>query len=135
MRNARCTHCTLHTVLQVCVEQGATVAEGDPLVVVEAMKMEHTGGHSVHSRRSRHSAHSVRSLRGRLEAPSTARPHFAALCLPPPSPPVRVRPPLRAVRAPCAGVVAELDCLAGSQVEDGRVLAVVVPPEAAAATA
>jgi 3-methylcrotonyl-CoA carboxylase alpha subunit len=29
-------------VVRVCVEQGQTVAEGEPLVVMEAMKMEHT---------------------------------------------------------------------------------------------
>ena len=49
---------------------------------------------------------------------------------PTPAPP----PPPHAVRAPCAGTVGELHSFAEAQVEDGHVLAVVVPPEAAAAT-
>ncbi|EFN51015.1 hypothetical protein CHLNCDRAFT_37598 [Chlorella variabilis] len=65
----------------VLVSQGTTVEEGEALVVVEAMKMEHT------------------------------------------------------VRAPCNGTVAELHSFVDAQVEDGHVLAVVVPLEAAAATA
>ncbi|KAL4438488.1 hypothetical protein ABPG77_000136 [Micractinium sp. CCAP 211/92] len=68
-------------VVKVFVEQGAEVGEGAPLVVVEAMKMEHT------------------------------------------------------VRAPCAGVVAELHSFVGAQVEDGHVLAVVAPAAAGAASA
>lgn len=63
------------------MSQGTTVEEGEALVVVEAMKMEHT------------------------------------------------------VRAPCNGTVAELHSFVDAQVEDGHVLAVVVPLEAAAATA
>jgi 3-methylcrotonyl-CoA carboxylase alpha subunit len=68
-------------IVKVFVPANAEVQEGDPLVVVEAMKMEHT------------------------------------------------------VRAPCAGTVAELHSFVDAQVEDGHVLAVVVPPQAAAATA
>lgn len=68
-------------IVKVLVSQGTTVEEGEALVVVEAMKMEHT------------------------------------------------------VRAPCNGTVAELHSFVDAQVEDGHVLAVVVPLEAAAATA
>lgn len=68
-------------IVKVFVSSNQSVQEGDPLVVVEAMKMEHT------------------------------------------------------VRAPCAGTVAELHSFVDAQVEDGHVLAVVVPPQAAAATA
>ena len=42
---------------------------------------------------------------------------------------------LHAVRAPCAGTVAELHRFTDAQVEDGHMLALVVPLEAAAATA
>ena len=58
-------------VAQVLVEEGAPVQAGAPLVVLEAMKMEHT------------------------------------------------------VVAPCAGTVSQLGALAGAQVADGEVLAVV----------
>jgi biotin carboxyl carrier protein len=67
--------------LQVFVRQGEAVSEGQPLVVVEAMKMEHT------------------------------------------------------VRAPCAGTLAELHSFPEAQIQEGHVLAVVAPQEAAAATA
>jgi len=39
------------------------------------------------------------------------------------------------VRAPCAGTVVELHSFTDAQVEDGQMLALVVPLEAAAATA
>ncbi|KAK9821325.1 hypothetical protein WJX81_004610 [Elliptochloris bilobata] len=63
-------------IIKVLVDDGAEVDVGTPLVVLEAMKMEH------------------------------------------------------AVRAPCAGTVTELAALAGAQVDDGHILAVVVPPDA-----
>ncbi|KAL4853752.1 Methylcrotonoyl-CoA carboxylase subunit alpha [Chlorella vulgaris] len=65
----------------VFVSKGDEVEEGEALVVVEAMKMEHT------------------------------------------------------VRAPCAGTVQELHSFADAQIQEGHVLAVVVPAQAAAATA
>lgn len=67
--------------VQVFVSQGDEVEEGEALVVVEAMKMEHT------------------------------------------------------VRAPCAGTVQELHSFADAQIQEGHVLAVVVPAHAAAAIA
>lgn len=40
-----------------------------------------------------------------------------------------------AVKAPCSGIVEELHAFEGAQVEDGQILAVVVPEEALAAIA
>lgn len=64
--------------MQVLVREGETAEEGDAIIVLEAMKMEHT------------------------------------------------------VKAPCAGTVTDLRCFVGVQVEDGHVLATVVPATAAA---
>ena len=64
--------------MQVLVKEGETAEEGDAVIVLEAMKMEHT------------------------------------------------------VKAPCAGTVTDLRCFVGTQVEDGHVLATVVPAAAAA---
>ncbi|KAL0041250.1 hypothetical protein WJX77_010412 [Trebouxia sp. C0004] len=60
-------------IIQVLVQEGDTAEEGDAVVVLEAMKMEHT------------------------------------------------------VRAPCAGLVTDLRCFVGAQVEDGHTLATIVP--------
>lgn len=60
------------------MQEGETAEAGDAVVVLEAMKMEHT------------------------------------------------------VRAPCTGVVSKLQCFVGAQVEDGHILATVVPQAAAA---
>lgn len=68
-------------IIKVLAVAGDAVAEGQPLAILEAMKMEH------------------------------------------------------AVRAPCAGTVAELHAYVGAQVDDGFVLAVVAPQEAQAAAA
>lgn len=59
---------------QVLVEEGEAVEAGAPLLVLEAMKMEHV------------------------------------------------------VRAPCAGTVTQLSCSPASQIEDGAILTVIVPP-------
>ena len=62
--------------MQVLVKEGEIAEEGDAVIVLEAMKMEHT------------------------------------------------------VKAPCAGTVTDLRCFVGAQVEDGHVLATVVPAAA-----
>ncbi|KAL3134741.1 hypothetical protein ABBQ32_007741 [Trebouxia sp. C0010 RCD-2024] len=66
-------------IIQVLVEEGGMAEEGDAIIILEAMKMEHT------------------------------------------------------VKAPCNGTVTDLRCFVGAQVEDGHVLATVVPAPAAAA--
>lgn len=63
--------------MQVLIEEGGRAEEGDPVIVLEAMKMEHT------------------------------------------------------VKAPCSGTVTDLRCFVGAQVEDGHVLATVLPTVAA----
>ena len=60
-------------MVKVLVDKGAMVRQGDPLLVMEAMKMEHT------------------------------------------------------VKAPCEGTVASLSVVAGAQVSDGHILAVIQP--------
>ena len=62
------------------MQEGDSAEEGDAIVILEAMKMEHT------------------------------------------------------VRAPCAGIVTDLRCFVGAQVEDGHTFATIVP-EATAASA
>lgn len=64
-------------IIQVLIEEGGRAEEGDPVIVLEAMKMEHT------------------------------------------------------VKAPCSGTVTDLRCFVGAQVEDGHVLATVLPTVAA----
>ena len=72
---AKREQCVLEGLIgtQVLVQEGETAEEGDAVIVLEAMKMEHT------------------------------------------------------VRAPCGGTVTGLRCFVGAQVEDGHVLATVVP--------
>ena len=105
---------------QVFVEMGQRVAEGEALVAVEAMKMEHTGeGRCA-------------CVRVNVCVPPGLDCPYPALGAPP-LPTRAPTTPTHAVVAPCAGVVAELPSYPDQQVDEGRVLAVVAPEQAAAA--
>lgn len=116
---------------QVFVSSNQSVQEGDPLVVVEAMKMEHTGGHwlLLTQLEGVYTDFSTESETGehwsRLNRPHASRmyPKHTSLIPPCPTTPAAHHlilnsslPALLAVRAPCAGTVAELHSFVDAQV-------------------
>ena len=110
--------------LQVFVSSNQSVQEGDPLVVVEAMKMEHTGEHtfSVAKFKRLLTDFSTDVKQGSTGVGSSD--HMLPGCIraSEPAPSLSHQPchsslsALPAVRAPCAGTVAELHSFVDAQV-------------------